>query len=113
MGTTANHRLNTVTESLSAFKRDIKHVDHIDKILSSQGDYISKFGDKHKSELHKQHSELEELKKIQEMDRQKIDSFRESFMSNVMKNIQSIMDGQMEIIKTENIRHFDLCDKRN
>jgi hypothetical protein len=113
INTTANHRLNTITESLSAFKRDIKHVDHIDKILSSQGDYISKFGDKHKSELHKQHSELEELKKIQEMDRQKIDSLRESFMSNVMKNIQSIMDEQMEIIKTENIRHFDVCDKRN
>jgi len=113
MHSEAEARRNAVHKSLETFKSEIRTIDEIDTILTKQDTFMTKSGENVTSELQRQTTALEELQKIQTTDRETLEVLRESFTSNVLKGVQTLIDEQMNMMKTENIRHFDVCDLQN
>lgn len=110
---TAEARYNAVNKSLEIFKAEIRNIDKIDDTLTKQDKFITKSGDEIKNELNKQQISLKKLEKIQTSDCETLEELRGSFVSNVMKGVQSLIDEQMDTMKVESIRHFNVCDKKN
>jgi len=109
----AESRHKAVNESLEVFKAEMRNIDEIDTVLTTQHSFISKSQGEVKSQLDSQKAALVDLKNTQNNDCEKLKLLRESFVSNVMKGVQSLIDEQMDRMKTENIRHFDNCEARS
>ena len=110
---TANTEHDELVKSAEEFKSQVTNINETDSTLEQQEKFLIKSGDEHSAELIQQRKALEEYKALQLKDQMSLELMRESFMSNVMKGINTLIDEQMCLLKAESTRHFDSYGEKN
>jgi len=110
---TTNTEHDELLRSAEEFKSQVINIDETDLTLERQRIFFTQQGVEQKAELVKQKKALEEIKALQLKDQMNLELMRDSFMSNVMEGINTLMNEQMSLLKAESTRHFDSYEEKN